>query len=96
MLESLYVKDFAIVGEAEIAFGPGMTVVTGETGAGKSLLVDALLLLAGGRAEAVDGAPRLRARRTRRGVRPDRACRTCATGWSPRTSTRTAPASCAA
>ena len=52
MLESLYVKDFAIVGEAEIAFGPGMTVVTGETGAGKSLLVDALLLLAGARAEA--------------------------------------------
>ena len=52
MLESLYVKDFAIVGEAEITFGPGMTVVTGETGAGKSLLVDALLLLAGGRAEA--------------------------------------------
>ncbi|WP_300621603.1 DNA repair protein RecN [Dokdonella sp.] len=52
MLSSLYVKDFAIVGEAEIAFGPGMTVVTGETGAGKSLLVDALLLLAGGRAEA--------------------------------------------
>jgi DNA repair protein RecN (Recombination protein N) len=52
MLESLYVKDFAIVGQAEIAFGPGMTVVTGETGAGKSLLVDALLLLSGGRAEA--------------------------------------------
>ena len=52
MLESLYVKDFAIVDEAEIAFGPGMTVVTGETGAGKSLLVDALLLLAGGRADA--------------------------------------------
>jgi DNA repair protein RecN (Recombination protein N) len=52
MLETLYVKDFAIVAEAEIAFGAGMTVVTGETGAGKSLLVDALLLLAGGRAEA--------------------------------------------
>ena len=52
MLESLYVKDFAIVGQAEIAFGPGMTVVTGETGAGKSLLVDALLLLAGERADA--------------------------------------------
>jgi DNA repair protein RecN (Recombination protein N) len=52
MLETLYVKDFAIVGEAEIALAAGMTVVTGETGAGKSLLVDALLLLAGQRAAA--------------------------------------------
>ncbi len=52
MLRSLYVKDFAVVGEADIAFGQGMTVVTGETGAGKSLLVDALLLLAGNRADA--------------------------------------------
>ena len=52
MLESLYVKDFAIVGEAEINFAAGLTVVTGETGAGKSLLVDALLLLAGTRADS--------------------------------------------
>lgn len=52
MLETLYVRDFAIVGEAEIGFGAGLTVVTGETGAGKSLMVDALLLLAGNRAEA--------------------------------------------
>ncbi|MDR3389869.1 MAG: DNA repair protein RecN [Rudaea sp.] len=52
MLETLFVKDFAIVGAAEIAFGDGLTVVTGETGAGKSLLVDALLLLAGNRADA--------------------------------------------
>ncbi len=52
MLISLYVKDFAIVGKAEIAFGAGLTVVTGETGAGKSLLVDALLLLTGGRADS--------------------------------------------
>ncbi|MGH8041722.1 MAG: DNA repair protein RecN [Rudaea sp.] len=52
MLETLFVKDFAIVGEAQIAFGAGLTVVTGETGAGKSLLVGALLLLAGNRADA--------------------------------------------
>ncbi|MGA9335568.1 MAG: DNA repair protein RecN [Rudaea sp.] len=52
MLETLFVKDFAIVGEAEIGFGAGLTVVTGETGAGKSLMVDALLLLAGDRADS--------------------------------------------
>lgn len=52
MLQTLFVKDFAIVGEAEIGFDDGLTVVTGETGAGKSLLVDALLLLAGNRADA--------------------------------------------
>ncbi len=52
MLETLYVKDFAIVESAEVSFGTGMTVVTGETGAGKSLLVDALLMLGGARADA--------------------------------------------
>ena len=52
MLQTLFVKDFAIVGEADIGFDAGLTVVTGETGAGKSLLVDALLLLAGRRADA--------------------------------------------
>jgi len=52
MLQTLFVKDFAIVGEADIGFEPGLTVVTGETGAGKSLMVDALLLLAGQRADA--------------------------------------------
>ncbi|WNL48116.1 DNA repair protein RecN [Dyella sp. BiH032] len=52
MLTSLYVRHFAVVEEAEIAFGPGLTVVSGETGAGKSLLVDALMLLAGGRADS--------------------------------------------
>ena len=52
MLRNLYLKDFAVVSEAELAFGPAMTVISGETGAGKSLLVDALLLLTGARAEA--------------------------------------------
>ncbi|MEI7038122.1 DNA repair protein RecN [Fulvimonas yonginensis] len=52
MLTSLYVRHFAVVEEAEVAFGPGLTVVSGETGAGKSLLVDALVLLAGARADS--------------------------------------------
>lgn len=44
-------KDFAVVSASQLAFSPGFTVVTGETGAGKSLLVDALLCLTGTRAE---------------------------------------------
>jgi len=52
MLTSLYVRHFAVVEAAEVSFGPGLTVVSGETGAGKSLLVDALMLLAGARADS--------------------------------------------
>ena len=52
MLTSLYVRHFAVVEAAELAFGPGLTVISGETGAGKSLLVDALMLLAGARADS--------------------------------------------
>lgn len=52
MLTSLDVRHFAVVEGAEVAFGPGLTVISGETGAGKSLLVDALMLLGGARADA--------------------------------------------
>ena len=52
MLTYLQIRNFAIIDSVELNFSPGLTVLTGETGAGKSILVDALQLLAGGRAGA--------------------------------------------
>ena len=52
MLERLTIRDLALVEHAEVGFGPGLNAVTGETGAGKSLLVQAVDLLVGGRADA--------------------------------------------
>ncbi len=49
MLSSLQVRDFAIVDQISVEFEPGMTVLTGETGAGKSILVDAVGLVLGER-----------------------------------------------
>jgi len=50
MLTHLQIKDFAIIDEVELELRPGMTALTGETGAGKSILVDAVLLALGARA----------------------------------------------
>lgn len=95
MLTSLYVRQFAVVEEAEVAFGPGLTVVSGETSAGKSLLVDALMLLAGARADSgmVRAAP----------IGPNwppsstsPACPRPPSGCASRSSTMARPASCAA
>lgn len=52
MLEEVHVTNFALIDEAWIEFGPGLTVLTGETGAGKTALVGALKLLLGERADS--------------------------------------------
>jgi DNA repair protein RecN (Recombination protein N) len=49
MLTELSIRDFAIIDEISINFNEGLTVLTGETGAGKSIIIDAIQLLAGGR-----------------------------------------------
>ena len=61
MLLTLSVRDFVVVESLELDFGPGFTVLTGETGAGKSILIDALQLALGERADSGvirDGAQR--------------------------------------
>jgi DNA repair protein RecN (Recombination protein N) len=50
MLTHIQIRDFVIIDALELELGAGLTVLTGETGAGKSILVDALLLASGGRA----------------------------------------------
>ena len=52
MLTHLTIRDFAVASATEMEFGPGLTVISGETGAGKSLLVDALGFLSGLRADS--------------------------------------------
>ena len=52
MLAEITIRNFAIIDSLAVEFGPGMTVLSGETGAGKSILVDALNLILGDRADA--------------------------------------------
>ena len=61
MLRALHIRDFVIVTEADITFDAGFTVFSGETGAGKSILIDALALTLGERADSAvlrEGASR--------------------------------------
>ena len=51
MLRELHIRDFAIIDTLDLMFEPGFNILTGETGAGKSILVDAMLVMLGGRAD---------------------------------------------
>ena len=52
MLRSLAIRNFVVVAALDVEFAGGFTVLTGETGAGKSILIDALQLALGGRGDA--------------------------------------------
>lgn len=52
MLHELRIRNFAIIDDLHLAFGPGLNILTGETGAGKSIIIDAIGLLLGDRATA--------------------------------------------
>src|SRR5206468_2665075 len=51
MLRELRIRNFAVIESVTVAFGPGLNVLSGETGAGKSMLIDAILLVRGARAQ---------------------------------------------
>jgi DNA repair protein RecN (Recombination protein N) len=53
VLVELRIRDLGVIAEASLVLGPGMTALTGETGAGKTMLVEAIELLVGGRADPV-------------------------------------------
>ena len=49
MLQDLHIENYALIPQISIEFGPGLNILTGETGSGKSIVVDALGLLLGGK-----------------------------------------------
>ena len=51
MLKSLVIDNYALISHLELEFAPGLTIITGETGAGKSIILGALSLVMGGRAD---------------------------------------------
>lgn len=52
VLRELSIRNFAIIDDLTVSFAEGLTVLTGETGAGKSIIIDAVHLIAGGRGSA--------------------------------------------
>ena len=50
MLTELHIQNFAIIDKLDLRFGAGLIILTGETGAGKSIILDAVVMLIGGKA----------------------------------------------
>ena len=62
MIEEIYIRDLGVIQEARLPFGKGLTVITGETGAGKTMILTALNLVLGGKSDSSlvkSGADRL-------------------------------------
>ena len=57
MLAALSIRDIVLIDKLDLEFGQGLSALTGETGAGKSILLDAFSLAIGGRGDASLGAP---------------------------------------
>ena len=51
MIRTLHISNYALIDELEIEFGDGLSIITGETGAGKSIMLGALSLILGDRAD---------------------------------------------
>jgi DNA repair protein RecN (Recombination protein N) len=52
MLKTLFIKNYALIEELNVEFERGLNIITGETGAGKSIIIDALSLILGERADS--------------------------------------------
>ena len=93
MLIGLWIRDVVLIEALDLSIGPGLTALTGETGAGKSIILDALGLATGARADAGPGAARRAARRSPRPSSRPRPTIPSGTCWkrraSPTPATRT-------
>ena len=74
MLTELRIHNFAIIDQLDLRFGPGLIILTGETGAGKSIILDAVVMLIGGKADTTSSAP----------IQMPRSSRVCSTSRVPK------------